>query len=82
MNGQSNGMNGNGVNGHGHQQRDNGVSDLVARMLAAAREEVSALWRHPLVRQLVKYRKVRLEESASLCVHSRISVYLFACADN
>jgi guanine nucleotide-binding protein subunit alpha len=42
------------------------VNDLVARMLAATRDEVEALWRHPNVRALVKYRKLRLEESASL----------------
>lgn len=60
----SNGTNGN-ANGHSQQQKDNSVSDLVARMLAASREEVAALWRHSSVRQLVKYRKVRLEESAS-----------------
>ncbi|KAL5507600.1 hypothetical protein ACEPAH_7056 [Sanghuangporus vaninii] len=41
------------------------VNDLVARMLAATKDEVSALWRHPSVRSLVKHRKLRLEESAS-----------------
>ena len=42
------------------------VNDLVARMLAATKEEVETLWRHPNVRTLVKYRKLRLEESAAL----------------
>ncbi|THG93558.1 hypothetical protein EW145_g8347, partial [Phellinidium pouzarii] len=41
------------------------VNDLVARMLAATKEEVAALWRHPSVRTLVKYRKLRLDESAA-----------------
>ncbi|KAI5118923.1 hypothetical protein M0805_003747 [Coniferiporia weirii] len=41
------------------------VNDLVARMLAATKEEVAALWRHPSVRTLLKYRKLRLEESAA-----------------
>ena len=42
------------------------VNDLVARMLAATKDEVETLWKHPNVRALVKYRKLRLEESASL----------------
>lgn len=42
------------------------VNDLVARMLAATKDEVSALWKHPSVRSLMKHRKLRLEESASL----------------
>ena len=46
------------------------VNDLVARMLAATREEVSALWNHASVRTLLKYRKLRLEESAALYVYS------------
>lgn len=45
------------------------VNDLVARMLAATKDEVAALWRHPNVRPLIKHRKLRLEESASLYVH-------------
>lgn len=75
--GSNNNSNSNGANGmmNGSGQKDSGVSDLVARMLAAAREEVAALWRHPSVRQLVKYRKVRLEESASLCVFHSNSQY-------
>lgn len=43
----------------------NQVNDLVARMLAAACEEIEVLWKHPNVRALVKHRKLRLEESAS-----------------
>lgn len=42
------------------------VNDLVARMLAATRDEVAALWNHASVRTLLKHRKLRLEESASL----------------
>lgn len=42
------------------------VNDLVARMLTANREEVYQLWNHPVVRSLLKLRKLRLEESASL----------------
>jgi len=41
------------------------VNDLVARMLAATRDEVAALWNHSSVRTLLKYRKLRLEESAA-----------------
>ncbi|KLO11726.1 G-alpha-domain-containing protein [Schizopora paradoxa] len=41
------------------------VNDLVARMLAATRDEVDMLWNHSSVRTLLKYRKLRLEESAS-----------------
>lgn len=42
------------------------VNDLVARMLAAMKDEVATLWHHPSVKTLLKYRKLRLEESASL----------------
>jgi len=34
-------------------------------MIAATKDEVAALWRHPSVRTLVKTRKLRLEESAA-----------------
>lgn len=55
--------------GFGGRSGQNGgppVNDLVARMIAATKEEVAALWKHPNVRGLVKHRKLRLEESASL----------------
>ena len=44
------------------------MNDLVARMLAATKDEVLALWRHPSVRSLLKARKLRLDESAALYV--------------
>lgn len=52
----------------GSNRGNNGppVNDLVARMLAATKEEVAALWNHPSVKALLKFRKLRLEESASL----------------
>lgn len=59
--------------GGGHTQQQNGgppVNDLVARMLAATKDEVLALWRHPSVRSLLKARKLRLDESAALYAFS------------
>ena len=62
--------NGNGnQNGNGNAGASGGgphVNDLVARMLAATKEEVAALWRHPNVRSIIRSRKLRLDESASL----------------
>jgi hypothetical protein len=42
------------------------VGMLVAKALDSAREDVEALWAHSIVRQMVKLRKLRLEESAPL----------------
>ena len=57
-------------NGIAQQQQNGGtpVNDLVARMLAATKDEVLSLWKHPSVRALLKTRKLRLDESAALCV--------------
>lgn len=60
------GATGRGNPGAGAGTSGPAVNDLVARMLAAMKDEVESLWRHPNVRALVKYRKLRLEESASL----------------
>ena len=42
------------------------ANDSVARTLSSVSEDISRLWRHPTVRSLIKHRKLRLEESASL----------------
>ncbi|KAH8107487.1 G-alpha-domain-containing protein [Phellopilus nigrolimitatus] len=63
--GGNSGNNANGSNGNAHAGGGPVVNDLVARMLAATKDEVAALWRHPSVRTLVKYRKLRLDESAA-----------------
>ncbi|KAE9394707.1 guanine nucleotide binding protein, alpha subunit [Gymnopus androsaceus JB14] len=41
-----------------------GVAVLAAKALDSAREDIEALWVHGVVRQMVKLRKLRLEESA------------------
>lgn len=43
-----------------------GVAVLAAKALDSAREDIEALWVHGVVRQMVKLRKLRLEESAPL----------------
>lgn len=42
------------------------VAALAAKALDTAREDIEALWVHGVVRQMVKLRKLRLEESAPL----------------
>lgn len=42
------------------------VAALAAKALDSAREDIEALWVHGIVRQMVKLRRLRLEESAPL----------------
>lgn len=42
--------------------------DRIASMLSACKDDVKELWRHPVVKVLIEKRKLRLQESAELCV--------------
>lgn len=44
------------------------VSSRVAKTLLDTQAEITGLWQHPTVRKLVKSNRIRLEESAALCV--------------
>lgn len=46
--------------------RANAVTNIVAKTLASATYEIAQLWRHPAVRNLLRIRKLNLEESAAL----------------
>lgn len=44
------------------------VTNLASRTLHATQDEVDQLWKHPAVRILLNNRRIRLDESAPLCV--------------
>lgn len=50
--------------------RPTAVTNIVAKTLGANQNEIFRLWQHPAVQSLVRTNKLRLEESASLCVSS------------
>lgn len=43
--------------------------DTAAETLGALATEIDALWLHPTVKYLVRQRRIKLEESAPLCVY-------------
>ena len=56
--------------------RPSAVTNIVAKTLGANQNEIFRLWQHPAVQSLVRTNKLRLEESASLCVSSHRSHHL------
>ncbi|KAI5119428.1 hypothetical protein M0805_009879 [Coniferiporia weirii] len=44
--------------------------DKIERMLFACREDVKALWAHPVVKAMIEKRKLRLQESAEFFLNS------------
>lgn len=46
--------------------KNTGVTNIVAKTLAACQGEIHELWRHPAVKALLKTNKLRLEEYAAL----------------
>lgn len=44
------------------------VANLVGKTLSATQDEIMELWHNPVVRKLLAANKLRLEESAALCV--------------
>jgi hypothetical protein len=44
------------------------MATMASRLLADTQDHVDELWHHPAVKALIRLRKLRLEESASLCV--------------
>lgn len=46
------------------------VATMASRLLAELQYDVAELWQHPAVKTLLRMRRLRLEESAALFVHS------------
>lgn len=57
-----------GLNLGVQQQRSPAMVNLAGRTLGQTRQPVLDLWNHPTVKGLFKARRIRLEESAPLCV--------------
>lgn len=50
---------------HGKDPMDEEL-DRISRMLFACRDDIKALWSHPIIKLLIEKRKLRLQESAEL----------------
>ncbi|KAF9263761.1 hypothetical protein L218DRAFT_999230 [Marasmius fiardii PR-910] len=57
------------------QASEQTVADMAAKALHAARDDITSLWNHPVIRGMVSLRKIRLGESAPFFLEnlSRIS---------
>jgi hypothetical protein len=49
------------------------MATMAGRLLADTQDHVAGLWQHPAVKALLRLRKLRLEESASLCVRRSLA---------
>ncbi|KAL0070010.1 hypothetical protein AAF712_002907 [Marasmius tenuissimus] len=47
-------------------RQQNAVTNMAAKTLNVAQDDITALWQHPVVKDMISLRKIRLEESAPL----------------
>ncbi|KAK1231626.1 hypothetical protein PQX77_005249 [Marasmius sp. AFHP31] len=64
-----------GRNWSSSSKQQNAVTNMAAKTLNVAQDDITALWRHPVVKGMISLRKIRLEESAPFFLDniSRIS---------